>query len=143
MPYIGGFIVAGVGGGLGGLRIARGRPAQAEKRSSDGPQIPAMKTVPVTGSGPDGRVELTDIRAKLGEIQGEVDETVERRQARGPYVAVGGVVLLVVLAFLLGRAAGATEVDVGRDPADVKRHAGVWPCVRRDAPWIRPRAPRG
>ena len=47
-------------------------------------KLPGVKLVPVSGTGPNGKVQITDIRAKLGEIRGEVDETAE--QAR-PAVA--------------------------------------------------------
>jgi hypothetical protein len=69
-------------------------------------KLPGVKLVPVTGSGPNGRVEITDIRAKLGQIRGEVDETAEAARPMAWYVGVGGVVLLVILAFLMGRRRG-------------------------------------
>jgi hypothetical protein len=69
-------------------------------------KLPGVKLVPVSGSGPNGSVQITDIRAKLGEIRGEVDETAEQARPAAAYVAVGGVVLLVILAFLLGRRRG-------------------------------------
>ncbi len=69
-------------------------------------KLPGVKLVPVSGSGPSGRVQITDIRAKLGEIRGEVDETAEQARPAAAYAAVGGVVLIVILAFLLGRRRG-------------------------------------
>jgi hypothetical protein len=69
------------------------------------------------GSGPDGRVELSDIRSKLGEIRGEVDETTEKAKPIALYAAVGGVVALVVVAFVLGRRRGrrkSTWVEIRR-----------------------------
>ncbi len=69
-------------------------------------KLPGVKLVPVSGSGPNGRVELTDIRAKLGQIRGEVDETAEAAKPMAWYVGVGGVVLVVIVAFLLGRRRG-------------------------------------
>lgn len=69
-------------------------------------KIPGLKLVPVAGTGPNGKVQITDIRAKLGEIRGEVDETAEQVRPKAWYAGVGGVVLLVVVAFLLGRRRG-------------------------------------
>lgn len=80
-------------------------------------RIPGVKPVPVTGSGPGGRVELGDIRSKLREIQGDVDQAVERNKPIATYIAVGGTVALVVLAFVLGRSRGkrkSTWVEIRR-----------------------------
>ena len=33
-------------------------------------KVPGFKPVPVTGTGPRGNIQITDIRAKLGEIRG-------------------------------------------------------------------------
>jgi hypothetical protein len=79
--------------------------------------IPGFKSVPVAGSGPGGKVEITDIQAKLREIRGDVDETVEKARPLAVYAAVGGVVVLVVAAFVLGRSRGrrkSTWVEVRR-----------------------------
>lgn len=76
-----------------------------------------MKTKAPTGSGPNGRVEISDIRAKLQEIRGDTDQKVEKAM---PYAVVGGaagVVLLIVIAFVLGRSRGkrkATWVEIRR-----------------------------
>ena len=70
------------------------------------PKIPGSSPPPVTGSGPGGKVEITDIRAKLGEIRGEVDETAEQAKPVALYAAVGGVVLLVVVGLRAGPPAG-------------------------------------
>jgi hypothetical protein len=81
------------------------------------PRIPGLNPAPATGSGPDGKVELDDIRAKLVEIRGEVDETTDRAKPIAIYAAVGGAVVLVVLAFVLGRRRGqrqATWVEIRR-----------------------------
>jgi hypothetical protein len=80
-------------------------------------RLPAIKTVPVSGSGPGGRVQPRDIQAKLRGIQGDVDQTVERNKPIAVYAAVGGTVALVVLAFVLGRKRGrrkSTWVEVRR-----------------------------
>ena len=70
-----------------------------------------------TGSGPGGRIEIGDIRAKLGELAGEVDDTTSRAKPVLTYVAVGGAVALAVVAFALGRRRGrrrSTWVEVHR-----------------------------
>lgn len=69
------------------------------------------------GSGPGGRVELTDLQAKLGEIRGEVDDTTEAARPVATYAAVAAVVVVVGLAFFLGRRRGrrkATWVEIRR-----------------------------
>lgn len=51
------------------------------------------------------RIERSDLEAKLTEIQGAIDETAE--SARNATVAIGvAVVVIIVLAFLLGRRRG-------------------------------------
>ena len=81
------------------------------------PKIPGIKPSKVTGSGPGGRVEIGDIRGKLHEIQGGVEPTVDAAKSYATYAAVGGAVLLIVLAFLLGKKRGkrkATWVEIRR-----------------------------
>lgn len=81
------------------------------------PKIPGIKAVPVRGTGPDGKIEITDIRAKLGEIRGDIDETTESVKPMLTYAAVAGAVVLVGVAFLLGRRRGrrkATWVEIRR-----------------------------
>ena len=81
------------------------------------PSIPSLKSVPAAGTGPDGKVEIGDIRAKLSEIRGEVDETTAKAKPIALYAAVGGSLLLIVLAFALGRRRGqrkATWVEIRR-----------------------------
>ena len=79
---------------------------------------PSLRTgQPVTGSGPGGRVEITDIRAKLGEIRGDIDETAEAARPILTYAAVAGAVVLVGLAFALGKRRGrrkSTWVEIRR-----------------------------
>ena len=80
-------------------------------------KIPGLKPGEVVGSGPGGKVEIGDIHAKLVEIRGDVDETVERAKPVGLYVAVGGALLVIILAFLLGRSRGRrkdTWVEIRR-----------------------------
>lgn len=75
------------------------------------------RSAPATGSGPDGRIEIGDIKAKLGEIRGEVDAGTDRAKPLATYAAVGGVVLLVVVTFALGRRRGrrrSTWVEIRR-----------------------------
>ncbi len=71
----------------------------------------------VSGSGPDGRIEIGDIREKLAELRGEVEETAESAKPYLTYAAVGGGIALIVLAFLLGRRRGrrkSTWVEIKR-----------------------------
>jgi hypothetical protein len=80
-------------------------------------KIPGLKPGEVVGSGPGGKVEIGDIQAKLVEIRGDVDETVERAKPVGLYVAVGGALLVIIVAFLLGRSRGRrkdTWVEIRR-----------------------------
>jgi hypothetical protein len=77
--------------------------------------LPVLKPVPVTT--PNGRVEMTDIRSKLEEIRGEVNETTEQAKPTLTYAAVVGVVVLVGLAFVLGRKRGrskSTWIEISR-----------------------------
>lgn len=72
---------------------------------------------PVEGSGPGGRVELGDIRAKLNEIRGDVDDTTQSARPYLTYAAVAGAVAVVAIAFVLGRKRGrrrSTWVEVRR-----------------------------
>lgn len=81
------------------------------------PRLPAVKTSGVTGSGPGGRVEIVDIRSKLQEIRGEVDEKAEAAKPVALYAGIGGAIVLVVLAFVLGRRRGqrkSTWVEIRR-----------------------------
>jgi hypothetical protein len=72
---------------------------------------------PVRGSGPDGKVEIGDIRAKLGEIRGDIDQATEDAKPYLVYAAVAGAVALVAIAFIAGRRMGrrkATWVEIKR-----------------------------
>jgi hypothetical protein len=75
------------------------------------------KDDPVKGSGPDGKVELGDIRAKLGEIRGDLDQAAETAKPYLTYAAVAGALVIVALAFVAGRRMGrrkATWVEIKR-----------------------------
>ena len=72
---------------------------------------------PVKGSGPGGRVELSDLNAKLNQIRGEVDDTTEAAKPLLTYAAIAGVVLLVSATFILGKRRGrrkSTWVEIRR-----------------------------
>jgi hypothetical protein len=69
------------------------------------------------GTGPGGRVEISDIRAKLEEIRGEVNETTDSVRPYLTYAAVAGVVVVIAVAFLAGRKRGrrkSTWVEIRR-----------------------------
>ncbi len=77
--------------------------------------LPVLKPIPVTTR--NGRVEMTDIRSKLEEIRGEVNETTEQAKPTLTYAAVVGVVVLVGLAFVFGRKRGrskSTWIEISR-----------------------------
>ena len=65
-------------------------------------RLPELRVPPVTGSGPHGRVELSDIRAKLVEIRGDVEETAEEARPYLVFAAVGAAIAVVTAAFLMG-----------------------------------------
>ena len=77
--------------------------------------LPVLRPIPVSTR--NGRVEMTDIRTKLEEIRGEVNETTEQAKPTLTYAAVVGVVFLVGLAFVLGRKRGrskSTWIEISR-----------------------------
>lgn len=81
------------------------------------PKMPAVKTSDVTGSGPGGKIEIVDIRSKLQEIRGEVDEKAESAKPVAMYAGIAGVILVIAVAFLLGRRRGqrkSTWVEIRR-----------------------------
>jgi hypothetical protein len=81
------------------------------------PRMPAVSTSGVRGSGPGGRIEVVDIRSKLQEIRGEVDEKADSAKPVAMYAGVAGVILVIAVAFLLGRSRGkrkATWVEIRR-----------------------------
>jgi hypothetical protein len=76
-----------------------------------------LSPLPVPGTGPRGRIQITDIREKLNQIRGDVEETAEEAKPVATYVAVAGVIALVAVAFWLGRKRGqrkATWVEIRR-----------------------------
>ena len=77
------------------------------------------RTSPPTpaGSGPGGRIEISDIQGKLEEIRGDTTETAERAKPVAVIGAVAGAVVLVAVAFYLGRRRGrrkSTWVEIRR-----------------------------
>lgn len=69
------------------------------------------------GSGPDGRIEIDDIRAKLAELGGGLDDATDKAKPYLTYAAVAGVVAVAAISFLLGRRRGrskATWVEIRR-----------------------------
>lgn len=81
------------------------------------PSLPGLKPVAARGSGPGGKVEISDIRGKLSEIRGEVEEATDKAKPVALYAGAGAVVLLVVIAFVLGRRRGrrkSTWVEIRR-----------------------------
>ena len=69
------------------------------------------------GSGPGGRIEISDIKGKLEEIRGETDATIERSRSMVVAGAVAVAVVLVGVAFFLGRRRGkrkSTWVEIRR-----------------------------
>lgn len=72
---------------------------------------------PVQGSGTDGRIELSDLTEKLGEIRGEVDDVTDSARPVLTYAAVAAVVVLIGVTFVLGRRRGrrkSTWVEIRR-----------------------------
>ncbi len=69
------------------------------------------------GSGPHGRIEITDIQSKLEEIRGDTNEVAEQARPVAAIGVVAGAVLLLGLAFVLGRRRGrrkSTWVEIRR-----------------------------
>ena len=64
-----------------------------------------------------GRVTRADIEAKLRRLQGELENTEEVVKEASKGVAIGGVILLLILVFLLGKRRGrrkSTVVEIRR-----------------------------
>jgi len=78
---------------------------------------PKPSTQTPVGSGPHGRIEVRDIQAKLEEIRGDTTEAAEQAKPVAMMAAVAGVVVVVGIAFLLGRRRGrrkSTWVEIRR-----------------------------
>ena len=60
----------------------------------------------------DHQVTKADIEAKLREIKGEADETVEKAKPIAEIAAIGGFILLILLAYFLGRRRGKKKTTV-------------------------------
>ena len=61
---------------------------------------------------PSGRIERSDIEAKLREIKGEVDTTTERAKPIGMAAAAVAVVVVVGVAYFLGRRKGKKQTTL-------------------------------
>jgi hypothetical protein len=59
-----------------------------------------------------GTVTRADIEAKLKQIKGEADETVEEAKPYALMAAFAGVVVVILLAYLLGRRKGKKKTTV-------------------------------
>jgi hypothetical protein len=57
-------------------------------------------------------VTKADIEAKLKEIKGDVSETADNAKPIVEIAAIGGVILLILLAYLLGRRKGKKKTTV-------------------------------
>ncbi len=69
------------------------------------------------GTGPGGRITPDDIKGKLEELVGGVEQKVQRAKPLLTYAAVGGAVALALVAFWLGRRSGRqrpTVVEIRR-----------------------------
>jgi hypothetical protein len=77
--------------------------------------LPVLKPIPV--STPNGRVQMSDIRSKLEEIRGEVNETTEQAKPTLTYAIIAAILVMVGLAFVLGRNRGkskSTWIEISR-----------------------------
>jgi hypothetical protein len=71
----------------------------------------------ITGPNRTGEVTKADIESKLRQIKGDVEETAGKAKPVAQIAAFGGVVLLILLAYLLGRRKGrkkTTMVEIRR-----------------------------
>lgn len=64
------------------------------------------------GSGPGGKITRDDIRDKLGDLQGGVNEGISGAKPVATYAAVGAGVLVILLVFMLGRSRGKKKTPV-------------------------------
>jgi hypothetical protein len=58
------------------------------------------------------KISPDDIRAKLNEIDAEINETTEAAKPAGIAIAVGAAVLLLLAVFLLGRRKGRRKTTI-------------------------------
>jgi hypothetical protein len=79
---------------------------KSKRKQKRGKQDSAPSSVP------EKKISRDDIEAKLKELQGEVDEGIESTKGIGIAVAVGGGVLLVLLAYWFGRRRGKKRQTV-------------------------------
>ncbi len=86
-------------------------PGRRGKKDGKRPSAPAR------GSGPGGRIEVADIRSKLEQIRGQVDDTTDTVRPYLTYVVVAGAVVVIAVVFLAGSRVGrrrSTWVEVKR-----------------------------
>ena len=94
--------------------------SQQTKPFGPGSTSPAQQTKPSRSATNGGPVQISDIKAKLSEIDSEVRGATEIEGTGGKALTVGGVgvvVAVIILAFILGRKRGrrkATWVEVRR-----------------------------
>jgi hypothetical protein len=70
-----------------------------------------------TGTGPGGAITPGDIRAKVEDLAGGVEDQVQAKVPVLRYVAIGGAVVVVLVVFVLGRRSGrrrSTIVEIRR-----------------------------
>lgn len=79
-------------------------PRKAKKANAPSP--------PPVGSGPGGKITRDDLQAKLRDIRGDVDETVSEAKPYAFYAGVGAAVLVIVIAFLLGKSRGKKKTPI-------------------------------
>lgn len=72
----------------------------------------AVESAPPEGSGPGGKITRDDIRNKLGDLQGGVNEGISGAKPVATYAAVGAGVLIVLIVFMLGRSRGKKQTPV-------------------------------
>ena len=80
---------------------SRGKGKDKDKRKDGGSSV-----------APGTKVTRGDIESKLRELQGEVDEGIESARGLGVTVAIGGGILLVLLAYWFGRRRGKKRQTV-------------------------------
>jgi hypothetical protein len=69
------------------------------------------------GTGPGGRITPDDIKAKAGELAGGVEDDIKAVRPTMTYAAVGAGLVVVLVAFWLGRRSGrrkSTVVEIRR-----------------------------